>query len=102
MATSGLQHQGLAAALGRNETLVSLLRRVQDSRARLAALQPVLPPALWSAVEAGPLDETQWMLLARHGSVAAKLRQCVPQMETALAAAGFERRVIRIKVRTAG
>lgn len=94
--------QAVGAALARHETLASLLQRVRDSRARLAAIQPVLPPGLRDAVEAGPLDETGWILLVRHAPAAAKLRQCVPQIEAALAAAGFELRVVRVKLSLPG
>jgi hypothetical protein len=58
----------------------------------------VLPPGLGGAIEAGPLDETSWILLVKHAPAAAKLRQCVPQIEAALAAAGFELRVVRVKL----
>lgn len=90
--------QAVGAALARHETLAGLLQRVRDSQARLAAIQPVLPPGLRGAVEAGPLDETGWILLVTHAGGAAKLRQCVPQIEAALAAAGFAPRVVRVKL----
>lgn len=93
-----LRSQALGTALARHDTLAGLLQRVKDSRARLDAIQPVLPPGLRSAVEAGPLDDTGWILLVKHAPAAAKLRQCVPQIETALAAAGFEARVLRVKL----
>ncbi len=90
--------QAVGAALARHDTLAGLLQRVRDSRARLAAVQPVLPPGLRDAVTAGPLDETTWILLVPHAGAAAKLRQCVPQLDAALAAAGFEPRVLRVKL----
>jgi hypothetical protein len=90
--------QAVGAALSRHETLASLLQRVRDSRARLACVQPVLPPGLRDAVEAGPLDETSWILLVKHAGAAAKLRQCVPQLEAALAAAGHAPRTLRVKL----
>jgi hypothetical protein len=93
-----VRSQAVGAALARHDTLAGLLQRVRDSRARLAAIQPVLPQGLRGAIEAGPLDETGWILLVKHAPAAAKLRQCVPQIETALAAAGFEARVVRVKL----
>ena len=96
--TSLLRSQTVGSALARHDTLAGLLQRVRDSRARLAAIQPVLPPGLGGAIEAGPLDETSWILLVKHAPAAAKLRQCVPQIEAALAAAGFELRVVRVKL----
>lgn len=97
-----LASQAVGAALARHDTLAGLLQRVRDSRTRLAAIQPVLPPGLREAVEAGPLDETGWILLVKHAPAAAKLRQCVPQIEAALAAAGFEARVVRVKLSLPG
>jgi len=97
-----LQQQALAAALGRSDTLVSLLNRVRDSQARLQAVQALLPPGMAGAVQAGPLDEQQWMLLAKNAAVAAKLRQCVPQITAALDAAGFAPRSVKIKVSAPG
>lgn len=93
-----LASQAVGAALARHDTLAALLQRVRDSRARLAAVQPVLPPGLRDAVEAGPLDDTGWILLVKHAPAAAKLRQCVPQIEQALAQAGFAARAVRVKV----
>lgn len=90
--------QAVGAALSRHDTLAALLQRVRDSRARLACIQPLLPPGLRDAVEAGPLDETNWVLLVRHGGAGAKLRQCVPQFEAALAAAGHPPRTVRVKL----
>lgn len=93
--------QAVGAALARHGTLAALLQRVRDSRARLAAVQPVLPPGLRDAVGAGPLDDSSWILLAKNAPAAAKLRQCVPQIEAALAAAGFEARAVRVKIAAA-
>lgn len=95
---SPLASQAVGAALARHDKLAGLLQRVRDSRARLAAVQPVLPPGLRDAVEAGPLDETTWILLVKHAPAAAKLRQCVPLVEQALQDAGFAARVVRIKL----
>lgn len=93
-----MQSFAVATALARHDTLGTLLARVHESRARLAAAQAVLPAGLHGAVEAGPLDDTQWVLLARHAPAAAKLRQCVPQIDAALARAGFAARAVRVKL----
>lgn len=92
------EHYAVGRALARHETLPGLLERVRNSRARLAAIQGVLPPGLAAAVEAGPLDDQGWVLLARHAPAAAKLRQCLPQIESRLAAAGFAPAAVRVKV----
>ncbi|MFN9746382.1 MAG: hypothetical protein ACK57B_12135 [Betaproteobacteria bacterium] len=90
--------QAVGAALSRHETLAALLQRVRDSRARLACIQALVPPGLRDAVEAGPLDDTEWTLLVRHAGAAAKLRQCVPQLEAVLAEAGHPPRRLRVKL----
>ncbi len=99
---SPIASQAVGAALARHDTLAGLLQRVRDSRARLAAVQPVLPPGLRGAVEAGPLDDTTWILLVKHAPAAAKLRQCVPQIEQALTDTGFAPRLVRVKLSASG
>jgi hypothetical protein len=98
MATPLTQQFSAGRALSRHEPLVALLGRLRDSQARLAAVQAVLPPGLASSVEAGPLDDETWMLLVHHAAAGAKLRQCVPALDAALAAAGFAPRQLRIKL----
>lgn len=88
----------LASALGQSEPLNSLLRRVRDSRARLDTVVDLLPEALRPAVRPGPLDEAGWALLVADSSAAAKLRQLMPALESALLAAGWPAVPVRIKV----
>jgi Dna[CI] antecedent, DciA len=91
-------HQRLSTALDNNETLGSLLKRLRDSQARHAAIEPLLPPPLRPHVRAGALDETAWTLLADHAAAAAKLRQLAPELQAALDAAGWPAPPLRIKV----
>ena len=91
----------LATALGRSEPLSALLKRLRESQARFAVIRPLLPAALLGAVNAGPLDDTAWVLLAANASAAAKLRQMVPELQAALQAAGWTGPAIRIKVSAA-
>lgn len=88
----------LATALDRNEALTGLLQRVQASRARLEAVTDLLPQALRGEIRAGPLDDTRWVLLVPNAAAAAKLRQLLPALDAALAAAGFNGPATRIKV----
>ncbi|HMQ71576.1 MAG: DUF721 domain-containing protein [Burkholderiaceae bacterium] len=92
----------LADALARSEPLGALLRRLQDSQARWAAARDALPPSLAALVRPGPLDDESWTLLAPSGAAAAKLRQCLPQVQAALDARGLPPRALRVKVRTGG
>lgn len=87
-------------ALSGNATLASLLQRLGESNARLADVQGALPTALRPHVRAGVLDETGWNLLVPNGSVAAKLRQCLPAIEQALAERGWKPTTVRVKVQS--
>ena len=79
-------------------TLAHLVDRLQASSQRLQAVRGVLPAALQASVQAGPLDEGQWCLLASSNAVAAKLRQFVPALQLQLASCGLPVSGIRIKV----
>ncbi len=98
VAPSALPGLTLANALEGSDALTGLLRRVQLSRARLAAVAPLLPDTLREHIRAGPLDEARWVLLVPDSAAAAKLRQLLPKMDAALVAGGFTGPVTRIKV----
>ena len=88
----------MGAALDRSEPLARLLQRLHESRARLAAVQSLLPPGLADAVRAGPLDDDGWSLLAGHAAAAAKLRQLLPRIEAVLHEKGWEATPIKVRV----
>lgn len=88
----------VGTALDRNETLGGLLRRVQESNARYAAVRPLLPAGLAGLVRPGPLDDSSWALLVPSGAAAAKLRQCLPTIAAALHAQGWADVSMRVKV----
>jgi hypothetical protein len=92
----------VARALGAHATLASLLARVRESEARLAAVRALIAPELAATVRAGPLDDKRWLLLVDHASAAAKLRQCLPRIEAALREQGFTGPEVRVKVRPRG
>jgi hypothetical protein len=75
--------------------LASLARQSHDWLLRIA---PLLPAALRTGVQAGPIDDQQWCLLASNNAVAAKLRQLSPALTAHLRAQGCEVNAIRIKV----
>jgi hypothetical protein len=79
-------------------TLARLSALALESRERLAAVAPLLTPAMRSAVQAGPIEADQWCLLANNSAVAAKLRQLQPSLLAALQARGWQVNAIRIKV----
>lgn len=88
----------LARALGDSAPLARLAARLQESTARFAAVQEVLPPALRAQVLAGPVDEQAWTLLARNPAVAAKLRHLLPSLEQRLREAGWPPLAVQVRV----
>ncbi|MCW5634217.1 MAG: DUF721 domain-containing protein [Rubrivivax sp.] len=92
----------LGRALRDNDTLANLLARLAESQARFAAVVPLLPPELAAAARPGALDDQTWVILAEHASAAAKLRQLLPEIESALAARGWLAPPVKVKVRPRG
>ena len=90
----------IADALQRSAPLALLRQRLQDSNARFAAIQGLLPTALVRHVKPGPADTETWTLLAANASVAAKLRQFQPRLEERLRERGWQGSLIRIKVQS--
>ena len=85
-------------ALRQSEPLARLQSLMRDSNARFDAIRPGLPAGLAPHVKPGPVDDTGWSLLAANASVAAKLRQLVPHLETLLRESGWTVCAVRIKV----
>jgi Dna[CI] antecedent, DciA len=79
-------------------TLARLVSLAQESQQWLAAITPLVPPAMRSGVQAGPIENQQWCLLAANSAVAAKLRQLSPALAAHLRSKGWEIKSIRIKV----
>jgi len=65
---------------------------------RLQAIQPLLPPALRSAIQAGPIEGPSWCLLVKGNAAAAKLRQLAPALAAHLRSKGWDVQGIRLKV----
>jgi hypothetical protein len=79
-------------------TLARLAALAKQSQACLVCISPLLPPALRTGLQAGPLDNQQWCVLTANSAVAAKLRQLSPALCAHLRSKGFEVNAIRIKV----
>ena len=71
-------------ALSENSAMQSLSRRLAQSKACMAAVAADIPPTLRAHVQAGPVDDKGWTLIAANAAVAAKLRQCQLQIESTL------------------
>jgi len=87
----------VAQVLREHASLARLGERLEDSRRRLRLIAPALPGNLAASLQAGPLDEDGWSLLAANAAVAAKLRQLLPRLEALLAQQGLPGR-IRVKL----
>lgn len=87
----------VAEAMRAHAGLSQLSARLDASRRRLRVIAPALPGTLLSSLQAGPLDEEGWSLLADNAAVAAKLRHLLPRLEALLAQAGLPGR-IRLKL----
>lgn len=94
------RHQAitLLQATQESPTLARLAHLTEDSTARLKAIEPLLPPTLWSTLKAGPIEGTSWCLLVDNNSAAAKLRQFLPALQAHLRTQGWEVTAIRLKV----
>jgi len=87
----------ISDALRAHDTLAQLGQRLEASRRRLHLIAPALPGHLLASLQAGPLDEEGWSLLAANAAVAAKLRHLLPRLEALLAQAGCPGK-IRVKL----
>jgi hypothetical protein len=88
----------LGSALDQSTPLGLLLQRLEESRARFAAIEEQLPASLRTEVRPGPLDEAGWSLLVPGGAAAAKLRQLLPALQAAMDRQGWPPRPIRVRV----
>ena len=90
----------LMQAAEASPTLARLAELTRDSRARLQAVEPLIPAALRTTITAGPIDGDTWCLLVSSTASAAKLRQLLPSLEAALKSRGWVVNAIRVKVQT--
>ena len=90
----------IAQALQQNSALADLARRMAESNARFAAVRLLLPEPLRSHVQAGPIDDEGWSLLASNAAVAAKLRHLLPRLSDTLREQGWPELPIRVHIRT--
>jgi hypothetical protein len=83
-------------------TLARLAQLARESGEQLKVVESLIPPALRSAVQAGPIDGDSWCLLVNSNAAAAKLRQLVPALLSRLRDRGTQVTAIRLKVQIAG
>lgn len=88
-------HQAASAS----PTLARLTALAKDSNERLKAIKGLMPEALWSTIQAGPIDGSSWCLLVNNNAVSAKLRQLSPALLAHLRTKGWDVTTIRLKVK---
>jgi hypothetical protein len=79
-------------------TLARLAAIGRQSQDWLTMVAPLLPLPLRTGIQAGPIEDKEWCLLAANSAVAAKLRQLSPALCAHLRTQGSEITGIRIKV----
>ncbi len=96
------RHQAIPVQQAAHEspTFALLASRLRESSERLQAVRGLLPAPLRQGVQAGPIEEGHWCLLASSNAVAAKLRQLVPALQAHLNTHGLGVQSIRIKVQS--
>ncbi len=85
------------AAMGAG-VLGSLVRQAQQAQSCLQELRSVLPPALLTQVQSGPIEGDLWTLLVAHPAAAAKIRQFVPALAAHVRTKGWPIQRIDVKV----
>ena len=85
-------------ALAGSAPLARLRAALRDAEARFDAVSPLIPATMRPHVRPGGTDEEGWTLLAANPSVAAKLRQLGPRLESRLHERGWAECKVRIKV----
>ncbi|MBS7807993.1 DUF721 domain-containing protein [Variovorax sp. PCZ-1] len=85
-------------AVQRAPTLAGLAQLADQSAQCLRTVTPLIPAGMRSGIQAGPLNEGQWCMLAANSAVAAKLRQLTPALAAHLRTHGHDVRDIRIKI----
>ncbi|MBP3981623.1 MAG: hypothetical protein KKG12_07240 [Gammaproteobacteria bacterium] len=79
-------------------TLARLAALTRDSSERFQAIELLIPAALRSAVQAGPIDGNSWCLLVKSNAAAAKIRQLLPALQAHLRSLGWDVNSIRLKI----
>ena len=78
--------------------LAQLVALTRDSSERLKAIEPLIPPMLRPALQAGPIEGDTWCLLVRGNAAAAKMRQLLPALQAHLRSRGWEVNAIRLEI----
>ena len=78
--------------------LARLTELTRESSLRLKTLQTLIPGPLQNAIQAGPIEGSEWCLLVNSNAAAAKLRQMLPALQAHLKSHGYCVEKIRLKI----
>ena len=92
------QAMTLHEAVQNSPTLGQLTAKIQDSNARLQAIESLIPDTLRPFIKAGPVEGDTWCMLVTGNAAAAKLRQLMPLIQSRLLAKGWKTASIRLKI----
>lgn len=92
----------LRQAAEESPTLARLAQLARESGEQFQAIESLIPSALRSAVQPGPIDGASWCLLVDNNAAAAKLRQVLPTLLNRLRDRGSQVTSIRLKVQVGG
>jgi hypothetical protein len=88
----------LNQALQASQTLNDLRARIQMSERCLGVVRATLGPDLGQHLRAGPFTDGSWTLFSPHAALAAKLRQLLPRIQSALVREGLAVSEVRVKI----
>lgn len=99
---AGRRHHAITLKQASEEApvLAPLLARLDEANQRFKAIEPLIPVLLRPNVKAGPVEGSNWCLVVKNNSVAAKMRQLVPLLQARLNAQGWKVTAIRIVTTT--
>ena len=88
----------LMQAAQESPSLARLTELTRESSLRLKILQTLIPGPLRTAIQAGPIEGSEWCLLVNSNAAAAKLRQMLPALQAHLNSHGHQVDKIRLKI----
>lgn len=88
----------LMEAAQESPSLAHLTELTRVSSQRLKLLHTLIPGPLRTAIQAGPIEGTEWCLLVNSNAAAAKLRQMLPALLAHLNTHGHAVEKIRLKI----
>lgn len=96
--TNRVRSVTLLQATQESPMLSKLSSLVNESSARLKAIEALIPANLRASIKPGPIEGPTWCLILDNNASAAKIRQLLPALQSHLRTKGWEVNSIRVKV----